>query len=314
MRPDLRKWLLCSAIAALMTAGASCQCGPDEEVTDGGTRRDSGVVVNPVTDAGGGEQTVDSGIRDSGAAADAGLIVTDGGLVTDGGVAAGDAGMSFDAGVFDAGCLAFSQADGGCLPLVFSNLCELTQVTVVHDSDVFDDSAGTLMGSAISAACPATSIRTLNWRDGGVIDAMGVPLLAANDALVCAGGSFGQRHVAWLESSGRSPVYDSSIPPLVSLSLRDGGVVFNDTEANIGASHDYFVIQLVHSGPGLPVSVAGYGFLGGGTTASAWYFGNVLLPARATLEAGWYVVEWLDGDSSGSANNANEFTLLGSGH
>ncbi len=292
MRDDFRKHVLASAVAALMIAGASCQCGPDTGVTDSGARPDSGVVVNPGTDAG-------QEVRDSGATGDAGTVT--------------DAGRTVDAGVFDAGCQGFAKADGGCAPLLFSNICELPRVTVVHDSDPVDDSAGSLMGLAVAVACPGLTRRTLNWRDGGVIDDQGAPLLPANDALVCGGGSFAQRHVGWLENAGGSAVSDSSTATQVSLSLRDGRVVASDTAANITPSHDYFVIQLVHPNGGLPVSVIGYGFLGGGTTASAWYFGNVLMPARASLDAGWYVGEWRDGDSSGSPNNANEFTLLGSG-
>jgi len=134
--------------------------------------------------------------------------------------------------------------------------------------------------------------------DSGVLDAVtGQPLLFG-PMLCVGGGSFFQRSIAWLESVNLAPVTDTSTSTQYRLSLRDGGVVAMGAISSLGPTHDLFVVQLVRTPTGAIVLNTG-GFYGEGTTAGAWYFRNVLLPMRASLTSGWYVIEWTDMNANG---------------
>lgn len=335
MRRDVRQFGFGVLVGSLLF-GASCACGPEGTGTDAGTTKvDSGVIVTadagPVADAGGtavdaGSSVVDAGTFDAGTViVDSGVVIFDAGPVDSGtGVDAGvtvdagmviDAGTPFDAGIFDAGCLAIETVDGGCIPLLFSNVCSVPQVTVLHSGDRVDDDAGTQMGAAILANCTtAIPSRTVNWRDAGVLDSVGAPLVGRNDVFVCGGGSFNQLHVGWLENSGATFVRDTSTSEVASFSLRDGGMVFNDSTSNLSPSLDYFVLELAHTRPGGPLTVVGYGMYGPGTTAAAYYFETAVMPNLSTHNETWYVVRWADLDADGLPSQPAEFTVLGSGH
>ena len=226
-----------------------------------------------------------------------------------------DAGVPYDAGSGDAGCLAFEAADGGCLPLLFSNLCSISRLTVVHSGNSYDDNAGSAMAASLQTTCaPAKPIRTVNWQDAGIFDAAGAPLLGRDEVLLCGGGSFNQPHIDWLERSGATQVYDSSTAEVASMTRRGGAMIFSEPVANLNQSLDYFVLQIARTRPFGPLTISGYGMYGPGTTAAAYYFERSVLPTLSTRTENWYVVKWVDLDADMLPSQPGEFTVLASGH
>jgi hypothetical protein len=215
----------------------------------------------------------------------------------------------------DAGCLEVDLEDGGCLPLALSNLCSLRALTVLADGVPIDDATGAQLAQALVAHCePAPPVRTVSSSvDGGVIAASGEPLVGRDEALVCGGGGFFQKHVDWLETTGVSPVYDSSTLEAASFSTRDGGVVFSTPFSDYDGGFDYFLLELVRTQPTGPLSLVGYGVFGEGTRAAGWFFENRIAPDAGDWSDSWYVIRWDDSDFDGLPSPADTFTVLGAG-
>ncbi|MBE2248398.1 MAG: hypothetical protein IAE78_02540 [Myxococcus sp.] len=198
----------------------------------------------------------------------------------------------------------------GCRAAIVSNVCQVRQATALLDGLVEDDGAGNTLAQGLATQCAPATITTSSvpQLDSGVLDAVtGEPLLFG-PMLCVGGGSFFQRSIGWLESVNLAPVRDTSTATQYRLSLRDGGAVASGAVSSLGATHDVFVIQLVRTPTGATVLNTG-GFYGEGTTAGAWYFRNVLLPMRASLTSGWYVVEWTDQNANGP-DAMDTFTVL----
>ena len=238
----------------------------------------------------------------------------DAGLVrqADGGWTTADGG-AVDAGPpVDAGCPAMELSDGGCIGLAFARVCDVSSITVLQSGVLTDDAAAVRMGQAMSTCLPPPTTTTVDTRNGGVLATSGQPLMGRTETYFAAGGSFAQPFVNWYESSGRSPVSDSSTSTVASLS-NAGSVIFSEPVANLGPSLDYFALEFVRSEPTGPLSVIGYGFYAPGTAAAAWYFEHRVLAQRATFTAGWYVVRWNDLDGDHLPSEADQFTMLRSG-
>lgn len=199
--------------------------------------------------------------------------------------------------------------NASCRTSVLSNVCQVSRSLAVLDGLREDDDAGLSMANALAASCPPTVTASATRQlDSGVLDAVtGEPILTG-PMLCVGGGSFFQRSIGWLETVNLAPVRDTSSSTQYQLSLRDGGVVATGAASTLGPTHDIFVIQLVRTPIGSVVLNTG-GFYGEGTTAGAWYFQNVLLPMRAALTSGWYVVEWTDVNANGP-DLSDTFTQL----
>jgi hypothetical protein len=272
MRSDNPPWAL-FALSMFTLA-----CGPSAQL-DGGNGRDGSVTAE----------------------SDAGLIGADGGLI--------DAGPPVDAG-----CPAMELADGGCIGLAFARVCDVSRVTVLQSGVLVDDAAAVRMGQAMSVCLPAPVTTVVDTRNGGggLLATNGQPLQGRAETFFAAGGSFGQPFVNWYETTGRSPVSDTSTATVASLS-NAGSVIFTEPVANLGPALDYFTLEFVRSAPTGPLSVIGYGFYGPGTVAAAWYFEHRVMAQRSTFTASWYVVRWNDVDGDHLPSEADQFTLLRSG-
>ncbi len=289
MRNDVR-WLSLGAVVAISIIGVGC---PGPSGTDGGATGGG---------AGGGSGGGTGGGTTSG---------TDGGTGTGG----GGGSMPFDAGR-GTGCLDLEPAAGGCIPLVFSNTCSLPRLTVVQSGVAVDDAAGANLAAGVNANCPtALPLRSVNGRDGQTLTSEGAPVGGHLDVLVVGGGSFSQKHVDWLERIAGSPVFDSSHGLVVAMTRRDTGAeIFNEVATAITPSHDYALIELMHAQVGGPMSFITYGFYGPGTTAGVWYFQNIIAKSFSTHTDAWYIVKWTDMNGDSIPNQANEFTVVASGH
>ena len=208
----------------------------------------------------------------------------------------------------------YCQLDQGCLALNFEALCTVTSAVVIEDGVGVDDAAGAILGNAVAGLCSTGAPQVVAKTNATYLDqTTGEPLNGPGTGYIVAGGSFFQPVVQYLQDQGLAavlPSFDSNNN--VTLTRTDTGmVVITDTLANSNAGHDYFVIQSVY------VETRGiflfnlYGVLEFGTTAGAWYFANVLVPAVGVPD-GWMVVEWTDGNANNVADDANEFTVLAS--
>ncbi len=242
---------------------------------------------SPVTENDAGQQLVDGGQR-----------AVDGGVLPQ----------------VDAGCPEMEQGDGGCLPLAFARVCDLSRFTVLQSGVTLDDAASLRMSDAIATHCsppPATVMADTRDGGGGWLDSTGAPLVGRAEVFVAAGGSFTQPFVGWYERTGRSPVYESTTGELTSLSTRAGDVIFTEPLANLGPHLDYFVVEFVRSESTGPLSVIAYGFYAPGTAAAAWFFEHRVLPTASSTS--WYVVRWNDVDGNALPGDADHFTILRSG-
>ncbi len=236
------------------------------------------------------------------------------GEVPDGSVP--DGGDSFDAGPpVDAGCLEIGLPDGGCSPLVFSNICTLPTFVVLNDGASNDDQAASQMGVALRTSCsPSPVVQTVDGVSSGLVATNGAPLAPRSDTLICTGGGAVQPYVGWLEASGATPVVNSSDGTNSSFSPRGGTPIFSVPAATLSASLDYFVLELVRSEPTGPLSVVSYGFFGPGTAAASWFFEQRVMAQLSTSTQTWYVVRWSDTNGSGLPDDGDDFTVLASGH
>lgn len=276
-------------IFASMLVVLACSGAPP--TVDGGTRLD------------GGSLAADAGQRDGG---------TDASVIDDAGVP--DAAVRIDAGPIDAGCLQMPLADGGCVALSLSQLCWLSSVTVLQTGVAVDDRSATSIGLALTTSCsPPPARRTVDVRDGGVLDSNGAPLVDRSEVFVVAGGSHSHPYVRWFETSGLAPVIDSSVGTTASFSNRAGVVLISEPLASLGPALDYFVVELVRSTPGGPLSLIAYGFYGPGTAAAAWYVEQRVLPALPASTDSWAVVRWSDGDGDTQPGAADQFIVIASG-
>jgi len=189
-----------------------------------------------------------------------------------------------------------------CHDAVLSNVCSINQATALLDGQRADEDAGISLAQVLAATCTspdggAIAIGSSPQLDAGILATNGEPLLTG--PLLCVGGgSFFQRSIDWLESSGFAHVRDTGTTTQYQLTTRDGGVVAMGPLANLGPTRDLFILQLVRAPSGAVVLNSG-GYHAEGTVAGAWYFQNVLLPMRTSLTSPWYVYEWTDVNSNG---------------
>ena len=132
----------------------------------------------------------------------------------------------------------------------------------------------------------------------------GRPIAGPGDTLLIGGGSYGQITMGYLDSNALSKVYLATDGPNnLAFFVRSTNVkIITDTYADLNASHDIFVLQLIVEPISGTLSYTGYGMFIWGTAAAGYYFSNVVMPNIATYTDAWYVYEWTDsGDVDGGA-------------
>lgn len=196
---------------------------------------------------------------------------------------------------------------------MLANVCEQPIARVMLNGVSTDDDAGLSIAQALAQGCtPSVSMRVGSQFDAGVLDPSTGEPLQVGELLVAGGGSFRQRAIAWLELNALAPVREAHDETTLTYSRPDGGVVHLTPLAGLSASHDLFVVQLVRTPYGATVLNAS-GYYSGGTAAASWYVVNTLLPQRATLTVGWYLVDWVDTNADQLPDAADTWTVMASG-
>lgn len=202
---------------------------------------------------------------------------------------------------------------GACREVVLANVCEQPIARVMLDGVSIDDDAGLSIAQALAQGCtPMVSLRIGGQFDAGVLDLSTGEPLQVGELLVAGGGSFRQRAIAWLEFNALTPVREADDATTLTYSRRDAGVILSTPLAGLSTSHDLFVVQFVRTPYGATVLNAS-GYYAAGTAAASWYVVNTLLPQRATLTVGWYLVDWVDTNANQLPDAADTWTVMASG-
>ncbi len=184
------------------------------------------------------------------------------------------------------------------------NVCANPHATVALDPYSADNEAGTTMAAALANGCmPAVAFRTTT-QDAGVAEdpATGRPITGPGDTLVAAGGYFGQRGVAYMETAKIAPLTLGTDGTNSWIrNIKTGANVVLVASSMLTAHHDYFALEVSVEPISGTLCFFGYGMLVPGTAAAAYYFQNDIVANRATFPGVWYVYEWTDTDNSGIA-------------
>lgn len=202
-----------------------------------------------------------------------------------------------------------------CVNMRFEQLCELDAVTVIHDGDAVDNTAGDAVGAAFSTVCGRSiAASAVDQTNAAVVDqATGQPKPAPGKFLILAGGSFVHNVVRYLvESPGLSKVFDTYADNGVDYVIRrrsDNALLMTIDPSTLSAGHDYFVVEMIKEPTTKAVSLAFYGMDAPGTRAAAWYLANQAMPMRASFMGTYYIVEWTDQNGDETPNGADMFTI-----
>jgi hypothetical protein len=187
-------------------------------------------------------------------------------------------------------------------------------VTVILDELPIDDDAGMSIGNALGLSCGGSTVvsSTAQSSGSGIVDPnTGAPLVGAGNLLVTAGGPNSPNNlVAYLESQA-SPVYFSAsgegTSQQYSFIERGGGTLAGPVAMSaVGASQDYFVIELVRAPTSSEVSLVCYGFTDYGTQAGSWWLNTQILPSTTAGMPLWTVMKWTA--TAGTAYAASQFS------
>ena len=208
--------------------------------------------------------------------------------------------------------------NSGCLAATLASVCASDTATFLLDGLSVDEATVPSVRDAFTATClPSVAPLTASQASAGTINASsGRPVVGSGNLQVVVGGTYGQRLISYLESSGLTTVYNSYVGTTAQFNVRSGSssnVVVTAPESVLTDSHSYFVIETVVDPATGTLTLALYGFTSPGTAAAAWYFVNEMLPALASFDESYYVYEWTDGDADLAPGAADTFTLVVSG-
>lgn len=206
-----------------------------------------------------------------------------------------------------------------CEAPTYPNFCDNKNVYVIHDGITADNHAADVMASTITANCPPDVIvHTADQTDPTLVDQMtGQPLGGGGVTYVLGGGPFPNKPLKWLERTNDITKIYFDAPDGVNFYWRDrtGTAVAQMPGAQCSAHRDQFITELVTDPTSGTLSLIGYGACSGGhgTLASAWFYANVILPARASYPDSWYVYDWTDTDNDGAPSAGDTFSVLAHG-
>lgn len=207
-----------------------------------------------------------------------------------------------------------------CRNVVFPNFCANLSVYAITDGHTLDDGATTVLASTITQNCSArTAVTTGPQTNPAWVDqTTGALLLGGGSTVVTAGGPVPNKPVKWLERTRMATkvYYESNLVDTYYFKRRSDGVALVTRPATFCTPHeDVFLVELVADPASGTLALIAYGLCSGGygTQTGAWYWANVMLPARNAYPDSWYLYQWTDtnGDSRPDANDT--FTRLASG-
>src|SRR5262249_48471316 len=153
----------------------------------------------------------------------------------------------------------------GCHTATIANLCESATATFLLDGLSVDEATVPLVHDGFVATCsPSTTPKTVAQASAGTVNpTTGRPVVGSGNLQVVGGGTYGQKLMNYLESSGLTAVYNTYDGSTAQFNVRSGGgstVVVNATAAQLTDSHSYFVIETVADPATGTLTLGTYGF------------------------------------------------------
>jgi hypothetical protein len=290
---------------------------PSEDAGDAGDSGEGGDARDGQSEAG---DAGDGGSSDSASGAgEAGAIGTcPGALTCCGGWCTNTAKDPRNCGSCGNACSSTQFCTGVvCDDAVVKNVCGNPVATVVDDPFSPDNTAGSVLGTALMSGCtPGVTVRTTSQDSGIAQDpASGRPLTGPGDTLVAGGGFFGQASVLYMEKNALVGVYAGSdaTSSWIRSSQTNANIVSTATAA-LTTQHDYFVVEVGVEPVSGTLCLYGYGLMAPGTTAASYYFQNYVIGNRPMFPNAWYVYEWTDTDNDGVPSSGDTFSPIANGN
>jgi hypothetical protein len=203
-----------------------------------------------------------------------------------------------------------------CQSVGFSNLCDNLKATVVLDPYAPDNTAGSAIGTALTAQCsPPTAVSQASQSMPNVTDqSTGRPVTGVGNTFIAGGGSYGQTGVAYMQTAGLTTIaaqWDENNSWFLN-QVTNQQIAFT-AQSDLTANHDYFAVEIAVEPTSGTLFLAAEGMKSPGTQAAGFWTSTVLIPGRTVYSNSWYVYEWTDNDGDGMPSAGDTFTLLAQG-
>lgn len=206
-----------------------------------------------------------------------------------------------------------------CHDLTLANVCSVSKVVVILDTNKNESDGnrvpGRAIGSALAEQCPPKprmieaeqdSVEALNLTTGR-------PVSNSSELLVVAGGPFYQNLEGYLEQQRIAPVYWKVGADSAEFRLSKGDrLIASLPIAGDHDSHDIFIIQFMRDAESGSLALNAQGFWLSGTVAAAYHLNQNLLPQLEKQDQAWYAFEWTDANGD-KKPDSDEIQLLDSG-
>lgn len=196
-----------------------------------------------------------------------------------------------------------------CVDAKVKNVCQNAAGTVVLDNIDVDDTAGSALATTLQSACSSMKLATVTQGAQGTMDSQsGRPTTGPGNAYVAAGGSFGQKAIAYMNGARNAPVFtvDDS-QNIAFMRTSDGSTIISAPINSLTAHHDYFLVYAAQEPVSGTLVFAAYGLYPAGTAAAAYWLTTQQI---GNLDKQYYVFQWDDTNNDGKADSGDAFKQL----
>lgn len=209
-------------------------------------------------------------------------------------------------------CTTAFCAASACHAVTLANVLANTRAALVTDGQSDDEAAAPKLATLLGSAGLTTRIFNQDVA-GAVLDVSGEPRPAAGETFVAVGGPYLHHASQWLEATTTPVAFFANDTDWGFQRRVEKTVVASKPKSFIDDHHDVFIAQIAFDAKTTRVSFQLYGMGGKGTLAAVYWFGRTFLPSRASYGSAWTIVQWVDTNSDGVANDGDTFTTLATG-
>ena len=197
----------------------------------------------------------------------------------------------------------------------FASGCDFASITVILDGDAMDAAAGATMAAAVGSGCDTTpTVTMVDQAEPGLLDPTTFAPLFGDTTLAVLGGDAIVQNLMGYLMTASAPIRVDTSGGRYRVFLTSGGSALVDAAiADITASHDYGVVQVIRDAATNSTVIATHGYVFQGTLAGAYYFANHIAPNLVEESRSYFVIEWTDGNGDTTPNTGDTFTLLHNG-
>jgi hypothetical protein len=215
---------------------------------------------------------------------------------------------------------ASSSSCAACHDATVANVCAVSRVVVILDSDTNQSDGNRVPGRAVGNALHEQCASAPEYTEAeqavfeGLNVTSGRPVTGGGELLVVAGGAYFGTLQRYLEEERIAPLYLFVGPNTEYTEYRkssDDMPVVHLPFAGDHDSHDYFIVQFMRDPSSGSLVLNLQGLWLSGTVAAAYQF-EQFLPNLTVADQAWYAYEWTDKNGD-KAPDANEIELIDSG-